>query len=126
MAVDDLFDGDPNGGQLPNPIPSLRAWLFAASMLVAAGPICCTGAFGGILSLWVWSRAGDAVARVDAGLHPAALARPARNVRRLAIGLMSTSLLSLLIQSILWGQGFYQSIVVLIFGAFGLQLNVGS
>lgn len=124
MAVDDLFDGDPNGAALPNPIPGLQILLLVASVLVAAGPICCTGAFGGLLSLWIWSRGGDAISRIEAGLHPATLLKPARRVRGLAIGLMSTSLMSLFVQSILWGQGFYQDVFVTVVQLFGFALSL--
>ena len=125
MAVDDLFDGDASGAQLPNPIPRLRAMLAVAGVLVALGPFCCTGAFGAFLSLWIWTRAGDAISRVEAGLHPGTLAPSARTVRRLAFGLMSTSALSLFVQSILWGQGFYQAITLGILNLFGISVQLG-
>lgn len=124
MAVDDLFDGDPNGASLPNPIPALQMLLLVASVLVAAGPVCCTGVFGGLLSLWIWSRSGDAISRIEAGLHPTPLLKSARRVRGLAIGLMSTSLMSLFVQSILWGQGFYQTAFVALVQLFGFALNL--
>ena len=125
MAVDDLFSGDPTGGQLPSPIPRLRAMLAVAGALVAAGPFCCTGAFGGFLALWVWTRAGDATSRIEAGLHPGAMAPSVRTVRRVAFGLMSTSALSLFIQSILWGQGFYQTITLAVLSLFGVDVQLG-
>jgi hypothetical protein len=124
VAVDDLFSGNDQDPGLPNPLPGLRLWLSLTTFLVAAGPFCCTGGFGAFLALWVWTRAGDALARADAGLHPPAIGKEAKTLRRVAFGLMSTSALSLCLQSFLWGQGVYEWVAVAILNAVGAAVEL--
>ncbi len=95
---------------LPDPTPGLRTWVLAAAVLVILGPCCCTGPVGAALAIYAWARAGDAIARAAAGLHPADVASRARGLRARAFSLMSLSALSLLAQSFLWGWGVYPAL----------------
>lgn len=110
MAVDDLFSGDPTGGLLPDPTPSLRRAVRAAAVMVILGPCCCTGPLGAAVAIYGWARAGDAIARAEAGLHAPEVVPRARSLRAQAFGLMSVSVLSLLAQSFLWGWGVYPAL----------------
>ncbi len=94
MAVDDLFDG-PGPQARPNPRRGLSWWLIASGVLVLAGPFCCTGPLGAFVSFFTWMRAGDELARGEAGLVQGVDLATARTVRQGSFGLMVVSLVSL-------------------------------
>lgn len=119
MAVDDLFDGPAPPPPEPDPIPGLQRWLSAAGMMVTAGLCCPTGPIGAFVAVWVWARAGDAMARAEAGLHPPLIGRAALRVRNMAFGLMVASMLSLLLQAFLFSAGIYNWLLEGLLGAIG-------
>ncbi|MSQ02202.1 MAG: hypothetical protein EXR71_09970 [Myxococcales bacterium] len=108
MAVDDLFDGA-GAPERPDPMPHLWRWVTAAAVMVAIGPCCCTGPLGAFIAIYTWTRAGDEIARSDAGISAASVGQEARKVRQRSFGLMSLSLLILTVQAALFG--LYQSVI---------------
>lgn len=84
-------------------MPHLWRWLTAAAVMVAIGPCCCSGPFGAFIAIYTWTRSGDEIARADAGISTAAVGHEARKVRQRSFGLMSLSLLILVVQAALFG-----------------------
>ncbi len=111
MAVDDLFGGDPVSSR-PSPMASLNRWLVVALLLVVAGPCCCTGPIGAFLSLWIWSRAGDDLRRVELGLYNEFLQLPILTARNQAFLLMVVSSVSLCLQA--WKFHWYEAVAVFV------------
>ncbi len=102
MAVDDLFDGA-GVPERPDPMPHLWRWVTAAAVMVAIGPCCCSGPFGAFCAIYTWTRAGDEIARADAGISAPSVGQEARKLRQRSFGLMSLSLLILTVQAALFG-----------------------
>lgn len=74
---------------------------------MVAGPCCCTGPIGALLSIWLWARSGDEMKRAELGLYPESVGREARSVRHQAFALMSASSISLCLQAVFFSA--YQS-----------------
>ncbi len=83
-------------------MPALRRWLWLSGLLVVLGPCCCTSPLGGAVSIFVWMRAGDEMARADAGVGAPTLGAAAKRVRGVAFALMTFSTFSLCAQAFLW------------------------
>jgi len=121
LGVDDLFSGQPDEGQLPDPTPRLGTAVHVSAILVMLGPCCCTGPLGGMVALWAWARSGDAIARAELGLHAEIVRRRAGQWRQRAFGLMWLSALSLCVQSALWGAGIYPWLYAGLLGLLGVE-----
>jgi hypothetical protein len=112
MAVDDLFSGAPPERPPGDPTIPLELWFAASAILTVLGPFCCTGPPGAAIALWVWTRAGDVGAQSTAGLFPARVGAAAHGLRGRAFAVMTLSLLSLMLQAVLWGKGVYQAVAL--------------
>ena len=111
-GVDDLFSPE-----APPPAPPPKDRLRRVDVLLAIalplnlfGILCFTGVPGAILTLIGWQLADEEIARVESGALPQRQLGPARRRRNLAFAQLIWVMLSLTIQVVLFGIGFYDGV----------------
>lgn len=108
--VDELFGQGPPRPPERSPVAGL-AWQFVvATLLVLAGPLCCTSVPGTLLALWVWTRADEVVTMADTGVVGEADGYRALRLRRSAFGLMTFASFTILVQLALAWTGDYDTL----------------
>ena len=96
-------------------------WILGiAAPLNLMGVFCFTGVPGAMLSIWGWNIAEEELHRVEVGALPAEREHRARWVRAFGFAQIGIATVSLLVQLVLFGIGFYDGLVVLILTLVGL------
>ncbi len=118
MKADDLFAGNAPPALPPDPVPGIQRMLMIALPMTFFGPlVCVTSVPGALLTLWVWYRADEELARVESGALPGQWDARVRTLRRQAFAALSAASMLMMLQLALLSLGVYQ-------GLIGLALSV--
>lgn len=117
-GVDDLFSSEAPA-RVPDGTRRVTTILGVAFVLNALGITCFTGVPGAILTLVGWHLADEEVSKIDNGVVPKERMPRARGLRRFAYGQMVFASVCLLVQLLLFAEGFYEQLLVFVFGLFG-------
>lgn len=96
-TVDALFGGSPAP---VDRLRGLRRLLWVAGILDLLGPFCFLSVPGALLTLWVWQRADEEMARGEAD---GSATDPARRLRTAAFALLTWSMIAMVAQIVLLG-----------------------
>jgi hypothetical protein len=114
-GVDDLFAPEaPPPAPPPDRLRRISRLLAIALPLNLLGFLCFTGVPGAVMALVGWQLADEEVARVESGALPKEVGPRAQRLRSFAFVQMLIALLSLLLQIVLFGAGFYDALLELV------------
>jgi hypothetical protein len=113
-GVDDLFQRDTPVRPAPDRLHRIGWMLAIAAPLNLLGVPCFTGVPGAILTLVAWQLADEEVARVESGALPEERRSRATRLRAVAVAQLGFCVVSLLVQTALFGLGVYDGVFTLL------------